>query len=128
MSAEAVLWRAAPGSRDLTTGFWFLAESRTCWWKVSITYPKTSLWSSILRGMAVAAPPGLVTVPEGSFQQVLAGDSPDELGPSVFPASINPTSFPDWRQPSSSQLLPFEFRDLRVERCSGDRQHSSVLC
>lgn len=123
-----MLGHAAPGSQDLSRGFQFLAERCRCWCKVSIRYPKTSLWSCVLRGMAVAAPPGLVTVPEGSFQQGLAGDSPDELGPLVFPASINPTSFPDRHQPSSPLLLPFEFRDLRVERCSGDRQHSSTLC
>lgn len=55
-----------------------------------------------------------------SFQWVLAGgDNPDELGPS---------SFPGWHQPSSSQLLRFEFRDLCAEGCSGDRQHSPTLC
>lgn len=125
MSAEAVLGmlhRAAPSSQDLARGFRFLAECHTCWCKVSITYPNTSSWSSILRGTAAA--PGLATVPEGSFQRVLAGDSLDELEPSVFPASVNPTSFPGWHQPSSSQLLPFEFRGLCMERCSGDRQHS----
>lgn len=122
MSAEAVLGtlhRAALGSQYLARGFRFLAECHTCWCKVSITYPNTSLWSSVLRGTAVAAAPGLATVPEGSFQRVLAGDSLDELEPSVFPASMNPTSFPGWHHPSSSQLLPFEFRDLCMERCSG---------